>query len=487
MDLTEKVSARNKFTYSIGGIGRDMLYTLVSMYLFIYLSYYVGLDKGELIGITIVMIITRIWDAVNDPMMGLSSKTPKANGKFKPWILAGALTNALVTMLLFTDFGFSGFGLSFGLLSLFALGNDLYHERYILLTMYSTFSVDQKEREKVGSLARICANIGAFGAVVLIPLFYSGNKSGSRAFQWMAIVIGVLFILCQLLVVFGVKEQPNAIIDQAKKEKAKISFKKMVKVIFQNDQLVIIALAILLFNVGFYITINCGQFYFNYVYLNYGGFEYSLFALALGGSQLLALLLYPLFSKRFNRKQMFKLSVILVVIGYLGFLLCSLILPQRLAGLLVFGFILFFGEGLIQLIVLVLLTDTIEYGQWKLGKRYESIYFALNPFVTKLASAVYILFVNGTMLLSGLYQINKRVSEMEKDKALGLIDGSLIKDYINSNVDKYMQNSLIVTMLIIPLFFIVGSYLFYRRKYRIDEKFYGEIIAELKERTESQE
>jgi len=201
----------------------------------------------------------------------------------------------------------------------------------------------------------------------------------------------------------------------------------------------------------------------------------------------LALLLYPLFSKRFNRKQMFKLSVILVVIGYLGFLLCSLILPQRLAGLLVFGFILFFGEGLIQLIVLVLLTDTIEYGQWKLGKRYESIYFALNPFVTKLASAVYILFVNGTMLLSGLYQINKRVSEMEKDKALGLIDGSLIKDYINSNVDKYMQNSLIVTMLIIPLFFIVGSYLFYRRKYRIDEKFYGEIIAELKERTESQE
>ena len=165
----------------------------------------------------------------------------------------------------------------------------------------------------------------------------------------------------------------------------------MVKVIFQNDQLVIIALAILFFNVGFYITINCGQFYFNYVYLNYGGFEYSLFALALGGSQLLALLLYPLFSKRFIRMHMFKLSVFLVVIGYLGFLLCSLILPQRLAGLLVFGFILFFGEGLIQLIVLVLLTDTIEYGQWKLGKRYESIYFALNPFVTKLASAVYIL------------------------------------------------------------------------------------------------
>ena len=369
---------------------------------------------------------------------------------------------------------------------LFALGNDLYHERYILLDDVFDFSVDQRNAKKSvrwpGFAPTSVLSSGGFDSA-----FYSGNKSGSRAFQWMAIVIGVLFILCQLLVVFGVKEQPNAIIDQAKKEKAKISFKKMVKVIFQNDQLVIIALAILLFNVGFYITINCGQFYFNYVYLNYGGFEYSLFALALGGSQLLALLLYPLFSKRFNRKQMFKLSVILVVIGYLGFLLCSLILPQRLAGLLVFGFILFFGEGLIQLIVLVLLTDTIEYGQWKLGKRYESIYFALNPFVTKLASAVYILFVNGTMLLSGLYQINKRVSEMEKDKALGLIDGSLIKDYINSNVDKYMQNSLIVTMLIIPLFFIVGSYLFYRRKYRIDEKFYGEIIAELKERTESQE
>lgn len=121
MDLTEKVSARNKFTYSIGGIGRDMLYTLVSMYLFIYLSYYVGLDKGELIGITIVMIITRIWDAVNDPMMGVIIENTKSKyGKFKPWILAGALTNALVTMLLFTDFGFSV--LSFGLLSFICFG-----------------------------------------------------------------------------------------------------------------------------------------------------------------------------------------------------------------------------------------------------------------------------------------------------------------------------------------------------------------------------
>ncbi len=79
MDITEKVSVRNKFTYSIGGIGRDMLYTLVNMYLIIYFSYYVGLDKGELIGISIVMIITRIWDAINDPIMVSSSKTPEAN------------------------------------------------------------------------------------------------------------------------------------------------------------------------------------------------------------------------------------------------------------------------------------------------------------------------------------------------------------------------------------------------------------------------
>jgi melibiose permease/lactose/raffinose/galactose permease len=109
----------------------------------------------------------------------------------------------------------------------------------------------------------------------------------------------------------------------------------------------------------------------------------------------------------------------------------------------------------------------------------------LQPFVTKLASAIYVLFVNGTMLISGLYQINKNVSEMEKDKALGLIEGSIIKDYINTNVDKFMQDSLIVTMLIIPLFFIVGSYFFYRKKYRIDEKFYSEIITQLQERAES--
>ena len=100
---------RNQFTFSIGTIGRDMLYTLVSMYLTFYLTDILNLPDSTFVGAGSIMLVIRIYDALNDPFMGfLVDNTKSRFGKFKPWIAAGALGSAVFTILFFTDFGLQG-------------------------------------------------------------------------------------------------------------------------------------------------------------------------------------------------------------------------------------------------------------------------------------------------------------------------------------------------------------------------------------------
>lgn len=99
---------RNQFTFSIGTIGRDMLYTLVSMYLTFYLTDILNLPDSTFVGAGSIMLVIRIYGALNDPFMGfLVDNTKSRFGKFKPWIAAGALGSAVFTILFFTDFSCS--------------------------------------------------------------------------------------------------------------------------------------------------------------------------------------------------------------------------------------------------------------------------------------------------------------------------------------------------------------------------------------------
>lgn len=65
------ISKRNKWTYSVGGIGRDMVFILVSMFMLPYIQYTMNLSVAQFGVISIIMVIARVWDAFNDPMMGM--------------------------------------------------------------------------------------------------------------------------------------------------------------------------------------------------------------------------------------------------------------------------------------------------------------------------------------------------------------------------------------------------------------------------------
>jgi melibiose permease/lactose/raffinose/galactose permease len=126
-------------------------------------------------------------------------------------------------------------------------------------------------------------------------------------------------------------------------------------------------------------------------------------------------------------------------------------LPIGIAGVL-----LFIGEAFIQLLILMFLADTVEYGQWKLGKRNESITFSVQPLINKLGGALSNGIVGITLIISGI----NSAATPEDVTGTGLL---VMK----------------VSMLIIPLIFIVAGYLIYRLKFKIDKELFDRIVSDI--------
>src|SRR6056297_1244120 len=95
-----KLSNKEKFSYAFGGFGKDMMFAMSTIMLFYFND--LLLINAAFLGI--MMMVVRIWDAVNDPIMGsIVDRTKSRFGKFRPWILIGAVTNAIVLVVLFLN------------------------------------------------------------------------------------------------------------------------------------------------------------------------------------------------------------------------------------------------------------------------------------------------------------------------------------------------------------------------------------------------
>ncbi|MDD4075573.1 MAG: glycoside-pentoside-hexuronide (GPH):cation symporter [Eubacteriales bacterium] len=445
---------RNRIFFGLGTVGRDMFYSVVSMYLLVFLTEVLNLPDATMWWITGVLTVLRVFDALNDPIMGiLVDNTNSRWGKFKPAMLAGALTGAVFMVLLFVDFGMgqSAYILFFALC--YILWDICYGANDIAYwSMLPTLSLEQKQREKTGAFARICANVGMFTVVVgILPVTNAmGDAMGSLKRAWFvfALVVALLMIGFQMFTLLGVKEDRSRF-----KKEEKTTLKDMWRAIVHNDQLLFTTIAMALFMIGYSTTTSFGVYFFKYAYGNEN--MYSVFAAVLAVSQLTALAVFPWFSKRFNRRQLYLYSTVLVLIGYLIFFFS----PMHMLPLGVAGVCIFTGQAFIQLLMLMFLADTIEYGQWKLGKRNDSVTFSLQPLINKIGGAIASGVVSATVIISG---INSAQSAADVT-ARGLL---ILK----------------IAMLLLPLLCIVAGYFVYRRKYKIDSVFYAQILGELEAR-----
>jgi len=363
-------------------------------------------------------------------------------GRFRPWIVAGAVMSSILLVLMFTDFGLGDvafvvvFTVVYLAWEISYTMNDLGY-----WSMLPALTQDQKERERIGAFARICASVGVFSVVVaIVPVSNAlAAVTGDIRSAYTLIAVGAAVIML-------VREEPGIV-----RTAEPTRLRDLASIIVRNDQLLVVSVALLLFMSAFSITTGLGLFYFTYVF----GDEnmYSVFAVVLGVAQITALACYPLLSRAMSRRTLFTTAIASVTAGYVVFAFTP---PGALAMIIVAGLLVFSAQAAIQLLMLMFIADTVEYGHWKLGRRNDSITLSLQPFIYKMASAVSSGVIGWTVIASGMQQANS-AADMTSAGA------ELVK----------------AAMFWLPLTLIVASFVIYRLWYRLDAARYQRIVDEL--------
>ncbi len=470
------ISKRTKWSYCVGATGRDAAYVLVSMFILTYVQYTFKLTIAQFSVISAAMVICMVWDAVNDLMMStIIENCHFKGGKFKPFIITGAILNALVIIAMFTirpsGWGFVAFFcVTYLLWGMTYTINDIAY-----WGMLPSLSSDPKERDSLVTLMGIFVCIGQFSVAGIVPIVIAGNAV--RAFRIIALIVALLFIAFQLLTFFGVTESKREDTDK------KVSIKDMAKILARNDQLIAIGIAYILFCVGqqLLLLLAVNFFYFEFGYSSSGDLI-TIFTVMYGLGTLVAQFLYPMLAEKLSRRKLISGCMIVLIIGYGLFLSFGYILPMNVIVLNVTGFVIFLCQGLYNLAVIVMVNNTIEYDEYKYGERHDSIISAIRSFASKLSNALNQGAASLILIISGIYAVSQDISALEVEIGNGNLvreDALVLADVFIKGVERSQTLMLRIGMVLVPLVAMIAAYAIIRAKYKIDETEYKRLVEEI--------
>lgn len=176
------------------------------------------------------------------------------------------------------------------------------------------------------------------------------------------------------------------------------------------------------------------------------------------------------------------------MIGYaLFFVISNIPMNSNLCFILlcVFGILVFAGQGVFYMAMLIMLTNTIEYDEWKTGERNDAVTFSVRPFMVKLSGAIQYGIVSLALVACGLYNITEQIADIKLDVSQGLIDPSLetskIEELLKTATNGQMLG-LSIAMTLVPIILLAASYIIIKKKYIIDEELYDKMVAEIQAR-----
>ena len=435
--------------YGVGAIGLDLSYGMFYSYLSYYLSSVLGLQEGFLLLIT---PLARIWDGINDPMMGtLVDNTRTKHGKYRPWILIGALCNAVVLFLLFTSFGMSGLPLYIyiGVMYiLWGMTNTMADIPY--WSMVPSFTSEEKERNLVATIARTFSGIGqgiiSILTPIICPLLSTGitdakGYSASGFSRW-AGICGVALVFFALICVLLTKET-NVVYG----EKKKFSLKQIFAVIKNNDQLVVFIVFAMLSNAGWYLTSSTAVYYFTDTLGN--SKLQSLFQTIGTVGSVLGLLVVPVLSKWFSKRTTYTISLSTAIVGYALMLITGPILKLNVVIMDVCYILASVGVSSMFVSQTIFLADIVDYGEYKNGERNESITFSMKGFLQKMAYTMQTIVLFGGL---GLMNYNEQITA-------------------NVGLNDTTKTGIGIICFGVPMLFFLASLIVFRKKFKV----YGEL------------
>lgn len=448
MNLTSK----EKFAFGFGALGKDAICCFVGNFLMFYFTDVLFLAPAF---VGTLFFIARIWDAVNDPMMGLIvDNTHNHFGKFRTWLLVGTLINAVVFVALFNTFGLQGKSLYIYV----SIAYILYGMTYTIMDVpywswLPNLTNDPHEREAVSVIPRFFASlagfsIGVFGLSMIDgmdQLFGNGDRTGG--FRSVAVIIAVLFIFTIGVTIVNVKEKVTETASE------RTSFSQIKSILFGNKQLLAYIGLLLSFNLCMQIINGVIIYYFKYVAGREGLFSiFNVCILAeMGG-----LVIFPKIVKKLGREKMFAMACAFPIIGLIIIAVAGFTAPTNPFFIILGAGILKLGSGFELGVVTVSIADVIDYSELLFGTRNESIICSTQTFLMKSSQAV-----SGLLTGVGLAIVGYNATLPQQSDAT--------------------LNGIRIIMIAIPMIFAVLSYVIYTKCYKLKGKYLEEMIQKLNE------
>ena len=455
-----KLTWKEKTSYGLGAVGKDMVYMLSASYVLYYYQDILGVSA---IAMGIILMAARIFDAFNDPIMGvIVAKTKTKWGKFRPWLMIGTLLNAIILYFMFAaPPALDGAGLVAYAAATYILWGVTYTMMDIpYWSMIPAFTEGGKERENLTTLARSCAGVGSalITIITMICVPMLGKNDERVGFKWFALIIAILFVVFISITCFNIKEKSTVDVESP-------SVGQMFKALISNDQAMTIVAAIVLINSSLYITSNLLIYFFKYDIAgeNWNA-NYVLFNTFGGGMQIISMmLLYPLVRKFINAVQVFYVSIVMAIGGYAVLLVMMFTNLTQIYLLMIPGFFIFVAFGFLTVLTTVFLANTVDYGELKNNRRDESVIFSMQTFVVKLASGF-------AALLASICLSISHISE-DTSEAVAAVEASTSSVVV-----------LRTTMSVLPMIGLVIAVIIFAKKYILTDAKLEEINKQLQAR-----
>lgn len=470
METKKKLSGKEKFAYGIGAVGKDMVYMLSASYITIYFVDVMGISAAA---IAVLLMAARVFDAFNDPIMGvLVAKTKTRWGKFRPWLLIGTVTNAVMLYLMFSIPPTMN---ASGMLLYASVTYILWGVTYTMMdipywSMVPAFTESGKERESLSAFARSCAGVGsALISIITVKVVIAlGTKLGGDTeteinrigYSKFALIIAVLFVVFTLITCLCIKEKSSVDMQTA-------SVKDMIKALVSNSQAMTVVVAIVMINTALYITQTLVYFFLKYDFspANYAN-DFTLFNIVGGGFQILSMMIFfPLLRKVMDTLKIFYTCFFMAVIGYVMILIESVAGANDIKLLLIPAAIIMSAVGMLNVIITIFLANTVDFGEWKNHRRDESVIFSMQTFVVKLASG-FAAFISNMIL--AIFAISS-----DKD--------AVVVEPISDLARMGLRGS----MTIIPMIVLCIGFIVFKKKYILTDAKLEEITADLHKRKEA--
>lgn len=374
-------SWKDELGYVFGDMAGSFVNLFVDAYFLTFCTYVLGIEATWMAGL---FLVARLWDAINDPMIGSLPdrfKLGKSGDKFKPWIKLFAIPLALSGVLCFFNVSFTGFALHAWVAFVYVLYGMSYTGTSMPFgAMASVVSDDPINRSKLSRARSIGGTAVGIGALTFVPVicFDSNSNIMPERFTLLAVIFGVCSLLCYFLLSKLTLERIHV-----KEKGEKFEFKKVLSHVFKNRPLVGVMVATIgsmLFITG---NSQLSSYIFKEYYQNTGAM--TIYSLATIPALLICFPLIPKLVSKFGKKK-----VIVVASAYC--LVLSLIkLVVQIPNVYVYtaiSVLATIGQTAFTMLIWAFVTDCLDYSEWKDDFRSDGSMYSMYTFSRKIGSTI---------------------------------------------------------------------------------------------------